>query len=526
MRTKALAALVGALLVAMLPQHASANYLDDNAVFAKAISALRAALGEHPRVLQIEVDARGVEIEAQDPQNRSHIDRWRYGTVTYLHLFSTSELTGPEAVEPQRVNPNLEENLFDFDAVDFSAAAKLASAAIARAGLQDPGAVTHMEIQRRVFILPKPSSGDVRWTLTVSSGREHAEIFASAQGAIVGADVSQTERARNLDLLRETNLVPNAAEEFRDLVGAGSVLTEVSIRPKDVGFATNIRDRATALLGSDLPSVEIFTWDLNGLQQQLGRIDVNVQMGTPGPAPFSVGEVDWTILAKLEKDALAKDAIPQASVTRLEVAKSSERPGGPVLVWTVEITEPSGEVTKVVADAHGSIQHVVLPPSRRPAVNWLDAATIASAIAHVATTFGTDTRIASIVFEDRGGRITIQDPAKNGEAQTFDFADDGATRAGYTFQLDARGARFSVSDVAVLDEAMIAKLEAEALKRLGGSSTIYLESVSIGAHPFEPQAGAHAIEIRVRDVAQDSARANYAWIVFDFTGRVIDLVTF
>jgi hypothetical protein len=112
-----------------------------------------------------------------------------------------------------------------------------------------------------------------------------------------------------------------------------------------------------------------------------------------------------------------------------------------------------------------------LPPSRRPHTDWLNAATIAGAIAQIGPTFGAATKIASIVFEDRGGRITIEDPASNGQAQTFDFLEDGATRAGITFQLDSRGARFSVSDVASLDEQMIAKLEAEAIKCLGGQST-------------------------------------------------------
>jgi hypothetical protein len=83
-----------------------------------------------------------------------------------------------------------------------------------------------------------------------------------------------------------------------------------------------------------------------------------------------------------------------------------------------------------------------------------------------------------------------------------------------------------VSDVAALDEKMIAKLEAEAMKRLGGQTPAYLESVSIGAHMFEPQAGAQAIEVRLRDIAQDSVQAHYAWIVFDFNGRVVDFVTF
>jgi hypothetical protein len=40
------------------------------------------------------------------------------------------------------------------------------------------------------------------------------------------------------------------------------------------------------------------------------------------------------------------------------------------------------------------------------------------------------------------------------------------------------------------------------------------------------RAGAHAIEVRLRDQAEDSAQAHYAWIVFDFGGRVLDSSTF
>ena len=523
---RALLTLLAATLLSATPGRAEANYLDDITAFNKAISQLRSAIGDHARVLQITADPEGVEIEAQDPQNHNHIDRWRYGIVTYLQLLSFNQLSGPDPVEPQLINPDLEANLFDFDAIDLSAASKLMRDAIKRAGLQDAATVTRMEIERRSFILPKPSSGDVRWTVYVSSGREHAEIYADAQGSILNADLSGTERAKNLNLLRQPELVADAAAEFRRVVGAGSLLTAVGVREKEVGFATNIPDPAMRQLGIGMPAIQIFTWDLNGLQRELGRIDVDAEMGTPGSPPFKVDDVDWTILAKLEKDAIAKAALPQAEITRLEIEKSTDQPGGPALVWAVEITEPSGDVTSVIADTKGAIQRVLLPPSRQPRVDWLSAATIAGAIARIGPTFGAATKIASIVFDDRGGRITIEDPASSGRAQTFDLSEDGASRAAITFQLDSSGARFGVSDLAPLDEKMIAKLEAEAMERLGGQKQVYLESVSIGAHPFEPQAGPQAIEVRVRNIAQDSVQANYAWIVFDFSGRVVDFVTF
>jgi len=524
-RMRALFALAGLALLAAC-SGAQASFLDDGAAFGSAVAALRSALGEHPRVLRIEVDADRVTIEAQDPRNRTHVDGWQYTIVNILRVFSLKRLTGPQAVELQLINPDLEANLFDLDMVDLSALPNLTSAAIARAGLQDAAAVTRIEIARQTFILPSPTTGDIRWTLSVASGRERAEIYANAQGAIVGADLGTTLRSRTLNLLGEPALVADAAAAFRGRAGAGAVLTRVGIADKMVSFATNIPDDVMPKLGLGMPAVATFTWDLNGLQRRLGEIDTSAMMKTAGPPPFSVDDVDWTLLARLERDALARVAFPQAKVTEVAIAKSTEEPGAPALMWTVEITEPSGEKTSVIADQQGAIKRVVLPASRRPPVKWLDAATIAGAIARIAPTFGADAKIASIIFSDRGGRVTVDDRDNGNRPATFDFSSDGVTRASISFMLDSMGPRFGAADVAALNEQAIAALEAQALKRLGAGREAYLESMTIGANAFVRQPGGRAIEVRVRDRAEDSAQAHYAWIVFDFSGRVLDLSTF
>ena len=95
-----------------------------------------------------------------------------------------------------------------------------------------------------------------------------------------------------------------------------------------------------------------------------------------------------------------------------------------------------------------------------------------------------------------------------------------------SFAFDATGPRFNVGEIASLDAPKIAALQAEASKRLAGQRTAYLESVRFGSHPFVRRAGARAIEVRLRDIAEDSVQAHYAWIVFDFDGRVLDSSTF
>lgn len=522
---KAFCALIGAALLASAGS-ARASFIDDGATFSLAISALRGAIGDHARVLRIEGDGNGIEIEAQDPHNPDHIDRWRYGIVNYLGMIPLRRLSGPEPVDPTLVNPDLEANLFDLDSVQFSALGKLIDAAIARAHLQDEAKVTHIEIARQTFILPRPSSGDVRWSLHIDSGRERADIIANAQGIIVGADLSGTRRARTLNIFKEPDLAADAATAFRNAIGPQSVLTRVGIDAQTVAFETNMRDKSLAILGASLPATATYTWDLDGLRQRLGTIDVNAQMGTPAPAAFGVNDVDWTILGKLESDALAKAAIPQASLQSVALTMSADQPGTPVLGWTVALVEPNGDVTTVIADKTGAIQRVDLPESRRPKIDWRDPAALAGAIARVGSIFGQDTKIASIVADDRRGRITVDDSAHGGQAATFDFTGDGVARDGISFSLDSMGPRFAVADLAGLDAQKIAALQADAFKRLSGSKKAYLESVTIGAHPFVRQAGAHAIEIRLRDVPEDSAKAEYAWIVYDFSGRALDFSGF
>ncbi len=358
----------------------------------------------------------------------------------------------------------------------------------------------------------------------IDSGRERADIIANAHGDIVGIDVSGTHRAKMLNILKEPELATEAAAAFREGIGAQSVLTKVGIESKSISFGTNMRDQS--LLGSGLPATATFTWDLNGLQQRLGTIDVSAQMGKPAPASFSISDVDWSIVGKLEMDATAKVAIPQTSIKHVALAPSADQPGQPVLNWTVEIAEPRGDVTTVVADRSGVIQRVELPESRRPKINWRDPSVLAGAIARVGAIFGQDAKIASIVADDRRGRITVDDVAHGGQAATFDFTGDGVLRAGISFSLDSMGPRFGVADLAALNEQKLKTLQTDAFKRPSGNKAAYLESVTIGAHPFVRQAGARAIEVRLRDAPEDSAKAEYAWIVYDFSGRVLDFVTF
>jgi hypothetical protein len=498
-----------------------ANFVDSDVVFQAAISKLRGAIGVHPRVLKVEIEPDSVAIEAQDPHNLQHVDRWRYEKYA-LGPVAFALLASPEPVELQLLNPDLEANLFDLDAIDFSQAPKLKAAAAKRVRMQEPGHVTRMEIARQTFILPAPSSGDIRWTLRVESGRERAEVVANAKGDIVRLHLGETLRAQTLNLFNEPDLAAAAAKDFHDVVGAGPVLRKVEVDAKTISFSTTIRDTTFGKSKSGLPSLASFTWDLDGLVRRLGVVDVHAAMKQQGPPTFSVDEVDWSIVGRLQADALAKVATPRARVTEVSVEKSTEYAGAPVIAWAVQVTDPDDEKTTVYADAGGAIRRVELPESRRPKVDWLNPAAFAGVIAQLESTFGAETQVAEISVNGDAGRVTVDDAANGGQMATFNFTAHGLLRAPSVFAIRAKDSRFFVKELAFLGEPKLTALEADAMRRLGATKKLYLDSMAIGPHPFAPKAGARAIELRFRDTPEPSPKSSGAWIVYDFNGHVLD----
>jgi hypothetical protein len=210
-------------------------------------------------------------------------------------------------------------------------------------------------------------------------------------------------------------------------------------------------------LGGGLRPVANYSWNLEGLHSQFPGMDTSGVMQklsqAPTLVPFSVNDVDWTIVAKLEADSLAKVNLAQAQITGIKIERSSSQPGQVVLAWTIKITDADGEDTSVVADTKGAIQRVLLPESRRPKLVWTDPATLANAISRIGTTFGPNTKIVSIVADDRGGRITIDDPASGGNLATFDLSADGVSRASMTFALNPQGPRFGVPEPGIVNRA-------------------------------------------------------------------------
>lgn len=487
------------------------SFFDEDKAVEQAFAMLKERMGNSKaRALSIVITPDQVTLRAQDPKNNRNVDEWRVSRIS-MAGFNWERQSGPDPVKLDLINPKLEDNLFDLESVDIASAGKLARAAIERAKLEGAAHISRMEIVRQVYIIPAPASGPVRWSVSVTSDREAAQIFADAKGEILRVDLTNTNRAKNLDLLRELDQTADAGRAFRAAIGEGPVLLKVNVGSKTVGFETNRQDKSFPMqLSGSLSAREVYTWNLNGLVRAMGSVNADVALSSAPHAPFGVEEIDWAVLPRLVVTAKDQLGMPTGHVTDIGLSKPTDGAGQPALLWKVEVTDGNRERGYVLADTKGAIKHVMLPQSRRKPTDWYDPETMAGALARMMREFGPETKFTDLTFMGDKVVITVQDPRKPGEYAQMLLTDAGFTRFGTPSMFAVRNPPFTMADLASLDARKLAELQAATLEKLRMQPNA-IAGVTISRGSMDPSPkGNVTVEIRAEERAFGrGGRVNY-----------------
>jgi hypothetical protein len=470
------------------------TFFEEEGAIARAVETLRAK-GGFERVLSIDIGGGSVTIEAQDPFNNRHVNRW---TLTREHFYSLNwdETNGPEPVALNLINPDLDSNLFDIKQVDFSAAESLMTEALAQAALEDSASIERMRIERQIFLLPKSASGDVRWSVGVRSDREHARVLADAKGRVVGLDLAGTNRARTFNLLASLEKVPKAAHAFAEAVGAEPVLVEVRIASHGMSFETNIQEKSGLL--ASLKQRQTFSWNLNGLTRNMGSIDTSAYFGAD-PA-FSIWDVDWSAAGKLVAEAKEQLQMPDGVVDDIEIEKPGDVPGAPKVEWQIALKDANGEKGTARFDAKsGEVLGLELPESRRKPFDARDPAHWPSLLAAIEKTFGADGSIAELLINENQVSIEAADPQNPEQLAQFLLDDEGIKRFGTASPFAAGNPRFTVAEIRSLTGDQMRKLQDQTAARLGMPPP-KIVNITIGKASMDPSPrGTVTVEIRAED---------------------------
>ena len=489
---RALAALACLVLLTGWRFGPPVTFFEDQAGIVSAVEALRKA-GGLERALSVSITADEVSIEAQDPNRIQHVNRW-VRERNRIGSFNWDETSGPDPVELNLIDKDLNANLFNLSDVDFSAAGKVIREAISRAALEDPAHISSIEIRRQLYLLPKPSSGDVWWTVDVRSGRESARVQTDAKGNVVRVDLAGTNRGKAFDLLVSLDKLPEAAQAFRDGVGDGAVLIKASMSPRGVSFETNLEEKSPLLVS--LKHRQVYQWSLNGLNRVMGNIDTSEHFGVE--PPFAVQDTDWSLAEGLVRKAKDTLGMPNAKLAEIELSKPKDRAGPPQLEWEITLEE-GGEKGIALFDAKGDALGHTFPKSRQKAFDGRNPEAWPAALALISGSFGGDGAIAEVILYDKHIRISALDPQHPGQLGEFLLDETGIKRFGTVSPFTEANPRFSVADLKALDAGQMRKLQEATEQRIGLPAS-KITTITIGRASLDPSPqGRVTVEIRAEE---------------------------
>jgi hypothetical protein len=159
---------------------------------------------------------------------------------------------------------------------------------------------------------------------------------------------------------------------------------------------------------------------------------------------------------------------------------------------------------------------VLLPPSRRTPIRWLEPAAIADALARIGQELGAQAQLSTIVISDRHVTFGAVDPRSPGAVAEIMLSGQGFTRSGSASIFYSMKPYFALSDIAELTAERIAALQEQTLQRLNmPRETLSNITISHNNMTRSPK-GRVTVEVRV-----ERPNGSGGWVVYELDGTVI-----
>jgi hypothetical protein len=393
---------------------AATDYAANQTDFMRAVGALKTKVGAEARLLSLNVEPDEVTLVYQGPGGGHRLLEVRFGSRN--RLFRMESLTSPRPAADRGIVPDVTSGLFGFGDVDFNAVADLRGSAINRATMQDPARITALTLERTIQLLPKRGYGPLRWSVYVRTDYEQASIEATPEGEIIGADLSGTIRARNLDLYRDSWAYAQAETDLKAVFGDTPILIEYRIYQ---GYVFLV-----ARHPSDDKATRSYSWNLGGVRGSGPDMPAFPTSDDAAARYFAVTDVKIDRLPALIEAGRKAIGAPDAEVAIIDAEIVTDRPGGPQLLWEIRYKESGSEQSTILATMDGTIVEVRLPESRQPKIAWLEPAGILATLARLEKELGPDVQFHEIMFRDDRADVTVVDPkAPDGQRSLLVYAD-------------------------------------------------------------------------------------------------------
>ncbi|MDB6003303.1 MAG: hypothetical protein JWR15_290 [Prosthecobacter sp.] len=470
------------------------------------------------KVLNADITPLSLTIRVQDPAQPSHVDE--YGLEHSYVLddrYHHVSMSGPKPVQLSLINENLEENLFNLSDVNIASVAATAKAALERTALEG-GGITSIHIQRRLFLIPVATCGEVEWEISVKSDREYATAHADAKGRITRLNLDGTNRAKNLNLHSDNKELPGIVAAMRETFGSTRGILKLFLNRNFLGFDARDPQKPKRLMS--------FTANLNGVLMGMDAFN-----GGPGGPQlpderfFGVDDVDWTQVPGMLKQAQAKLEIAKGRLYAVSLAKATLGGEAQPLRWTVDIRDGEGEDGEVEFDPKGMVTRVKLPKSRRVPVNAFEAEGARLVIVGIKKTFGAHAKLIELAFAGSGATIIARDPKQPAKIRDWMYDDDhfadykGSDQTAFYRNLQ-ESSFLDLDEVEAALPRLLPKLEKAAVERLKMPDGKVERITFCRQQKMQPPSPKLTIQIHVQ-----SADGKSGWVSYDLQGNFVQVMT-
>jgi hypothetical protein len=493
--------LATALLAPLAAGAAEPSFFDEGRAQA-GLEKIFERAGHPAHAFRLEIGPNRLIAEVQDPSNSAHVDRWsdRLGGG----IFAGETVSGPEPVALDFPADNLAAKLFALSPADLAVVAKLCEAAIKEAKLDDAAAVSRIELRRQ-----EPSAGPPVWGVNVTSGREHATIYADLDGTITHGDFSGTHRAEALDYEKGGAALDAVVTTIADTLGTDAVIETVYVYHRSLGFDAVDRDHPDRL--------SRYRAGMNGVYRE-GPADPRSLIMLP-LLRFSIADVDWRVLPTLVDAARDRLKMPGARASGIDVSRPDPGVGDPAIQWHIVLEAEEGTVGSANFDAKGHPLNALFPPGKAPRLDMFDAGNMMSAVDAAGHAYGEHIPMLEIVCEGEHVLLAVRDRNDPPGAKVVEYGGEGLKRSFVTVAARQRTPDWFF-DLAVVRPAVArwAELQRDALTRLaltGGK----IDRIQVAKHKAVlPQDDRAVITVTA------SAGTRKGIVVYDLAGTVVDIV--
>ena len=322
------------LLVAASPALAAESYTSAQSVRDKGVDALIGKMGESRPVVRLTFAPDEIVAVTQADAGSDFV-QWTVSRLD-LGIVNFHVVSGPSPTYESGVVDDPSGAYFRLSEIDLGRFDAVVEASIAHAGLEEAPEAVSVEIARTVSILPVAAYGDIRWTVALKTAEESASVYLTRDGEVLGADLSNTKRAKDLDLLVDDDWPMAEAQAALEGVLGSSAVHEVRLYTDYV--------MVTADHPTDSELQRDYIWRLGGVTRGLMDTPNLVNLGMGGVVAFPFSEVDLTRLPQIKAAAREAFESPEAAIIAMSASKPTDIAIGELKVlWEVAFRDPSGE---------------------------------------------------------------------------------------------------------------------------------------------------------------------------------------